>query len=213
MGARHIAGRWIRRLSGQTLMVRSLERELVPRLSRLSSKLSPGSSVLDIGAKSGLYRPFFPHSTFHTLDLEAEHQPDFVADLLEMDKVVPEKSYDLILCTEVLEHIPDPKLAIDQIHRALKPSGVMLASTPFIVPYHPYPEDYWRMTGEAWRLLTKRFRDVEVVPHGNQVLSTWYLAGMGYGMPLRILDPLVFRAFGRLRGAFVFLGLMVEARM
>jgi SAM-dependent methyltransferase len=199
------AGHWVRQLSGDTLMVRSLERELILRLGRLSTLLPPGSRILDIGAKSA-------QCTFHTLDIEARYNPDVIAELDELGKVVPEGSYDAILCTEVLEHTRNPSVAVEEMRKALKPGGVLLASSPFIIPYHPDPSDYWRMTAEGWAVLKERFSHVDILPHGNQALCVWYLAGMGWGMPLRLLDWAVFAMFGRLRGAGVFLGFVVEAR-
>ena len=46
---------------------------------------------------------------------------DFVSDLLNIP--VPDKSYDVILCTEVIEHVPDPISAINEISRILKSGG------------------------------------------------------------------------------------------
>ena len=43
---------------------------------------------------------------------------------------LPERSFDLILCTEVVEHIADSARAIAEMHRLLKPGGVLILSTP-----------------------------------------------------------------------------------
>jgi SAM-dependent methyltransferase len=205
-------GRCTRAIAGETLMVRSLHGVLMPRLKRLGARLGSSARVLDIGSKNALYRSFFSHCLFYTVDVEPLHKPDIVADIHKLDKAVEQNSYDVILCTEVLEHSHTPAVAIEQIRLALKPGGIMLASTPFIVPYHPDPTDFWRMTAESWTLLTKTFSQVEIASHGNQLLTVWYLAGMGWGMPLRMLDWLMFTMFRRLRGNEVFLGFVIEAR-
>lgn len=170
MNLKRTAGWLVRKLAGDTLMVRSLEHELIPRLQPLSCSLKPGSTILDIGAKNALCRSLFPHATFHTLDVEGKYQPDIVADIHEMNKVIPEFRYDAILCTELSEHTRTPMVAVEQMRKALKPGGLLLASTPFIIPYHPDPRDYWRMTAEGWSILMERFSQVEIVSHGNQVL-------------------------------------------
>lgn len=156
MNPKRVAARLIRKMAGDTLMVRSLEHELILRLQFLSCSLKPGSTILDIGVKNALYRSLFPYTTFHTLDVEREHQPDVVADVHEMDKVAPPNSYDAILCTEVLEHTRMLEVAVEQMRKGLNPGGILLASTPLIIPYHPDPQDYWRMTAEGWNVLTER---------------------------------------------------------
>jgi SAM-dependent methyltransferase len=193
-------------------MERSLRRALRPRLVRLAQSLPVHARILDIGAKNAIYRPFFSQCSFRTLDIDPSHNPDIVADAHSLGDAIGADSYDLILCTEVIEHLHSPRRAIEEMRKVLKPGGVLLASTPFIVPYHPDPQDYWRLTVEAWGLLTREFAEVDVAWHGNQVLSIWYLAGMGYGMPLRLFDPIVFAAFSRLKGVGVYLGLICEAR-
>lgn len=204
-------GQVVRYLAGDTLMVRSLDRALRPRLARLAKNLAPSARVLDIGAKNALYRTYFSHCSFLTADIDPRHKPDIVADIHELDRAVPEASVDLVICTEVLEHVRSPALAVEQICKALRPGGVLLASTPFTIPYHPDPTDFWRMTREGWAELTRAFSKAEIAWHGNQALSVWYLAGMGYGMPLRLLDRLVFALFGRARGRGVYLGVICEA--
>ncbi len=64
---------------------------------------------------------------------------DHVCDIIN----IPEKdhSFDAILCTEVIEHIPYPHLAIEEFSRLLRPGGTLLLSAPFLslthfAPYH-----------------------------------------------------------------------------
>ena len=167
MNLKRAAGRLVRKLSGDTLMVRSLERELILRRQSLSLFLSPGSKILDIGANNALYRSPFPQATFHTLDVEAQHQPDIVADVHELNRVIPESSYDAILCTEVLEPTRTPIVVVAEMCKALKPGGVLLASSPFIIPYHPDHQDFWRMIAEGWSILVEHFSHIEIVSRGN----------------------------------------------
>jgi 2-polyprenyl-3-methyl-5-hydroxy-6-metoxy-1,4-benzoquinol methylase/glycosyltransferase involved in cell wall biosynthesis len=47
----------------------------------------------------------------------------------ELSKAVPEK-YDVVICTEVIEHSADPDKLIRDIKRVLKPGGTLLLSTP-----------------------------------------------------------------------------------
>lgn len=66
-------------------------------------------------------------------------QLDIVGDITDID--VPDSSFDVILCTEVFEHIPDPLSAIKEFSRILKPGGELILTAPFcsmthFAPYH-----------------------------------------------------------------------------
>ena len=98
-------------------------------LTEQANKIPKGSKVLDIGAGGCPHREKFNHCKYFTQDftqlsdLQIQNQEgygriDFVSDILEIP--VPDKSYDAILCTEVIEHIPDPISAIQEMSRILK---------------------------------------------------------------------------------------------
>jgi SAM-dependent methyltransferase len=61
----------------------------------------------------------------------------------------PDSSFDVVVCFQVLEHLPSPKNAVLEFHRVLKPAGRVLASTHGVFPYHPHPTDFWRWTAEG----------------------------------------------------------------
>lgn len=63
---------------------------------------------------------------------------------------------DVVLSTQTLEHVPDPHGSVREMHRVLRPGGVLLLSVPFTSVYHPVPEDFWRWTQEG---LVKLVRD------------------------------------------------------
>lgn len=198
------------RLSGDTVMVRSLDRELLPAMRRVAASLPAGARVLDVGSKNAVYRDIFRGAEFVTLDIVPDHKPDIVADIHELDQAVDPGTFDAIICTEVLEHVRDPERAVAQMKRALKPGGSLLASTPFICPYHPDPTDFWRFTGEAIRGLTKDFDRVEVVGHGSKLLALWYLIS-GALVPLRLFDRIVYAIGGRRGDRYMPLGFVWQA--
>ena len=64
---------------------------------------------------------------------------DLVSDITAIP--VPDSSFDVILCSEVLEHLPEPAHALDEFARLLKPGGVVILTAPFssnvhMAPYH-----------------------------------------------------------------------------
>jgi ubiquinone/menaquinone biosynthesis C-methylase UbiE len=69
---------------------------------------------------------------------------DIVADAHNLP--FDDNEFEVILCTEVLEHLKSPEIAIKEMKRVLKPSGKLILTTRFIFPLHDVPGDYWRFT-------------------------------------------------------------------
>jgi len=64
---------------------------------------------------------------------------DIIGDIIDIPE--DDDSFDVILCTEVFEHIPDPVLAIAEFQRLLKKDGVLIITAPFcslthFAPFH-----------------------------------------------------------------------------
>lgn len=113
-----------------------------------------GNTLLDVGAGECIYRADAGHLTYITQDI-AEYEGagdgkglhtkswntsgiDIRCDLLD----IPEDTlYDAVLCSEVLEHVPDPVAALRKIARLVKPEGRLIVTAPFasithFAPYH-----------------------------------------------------------------------------
>src|SRR3546814_8619033 len=82
------------------------------------------------------------------LNISAEKRPDVAADgaLLPF----PDQSFEAVICSEVLEHVPDPRLVLDEIARVLKPGGCLLLTVPFLFRIHADPHDFGRYTDTFW---------------------------------------------------------------
>lgn len=141
-----------------------------------AAKLPPGSRVLDAGAGASKYRPLFAHCRYETQDfcqfegqLVKYLQPiDYVCDILRIP--LPDQSLDAVLCTEVLEHVPQPTDVLAEFARLLKPDGKLLLTTPVnswlhMEPYHYYGgyTPYWF---EHW-LPKQGFRLESIAPQGG----------------------------------------------
>lgn len=83
-------------------------------------------------------------------------------DVMALHKAIAPESYDWIILDQVLEHVALPFLAVAEIHRALKPGGRLLLAVPFFNPYHNGPQDYWRMSHDALRVMLSIFSEVEM---------------------------------------------------
>jgi SAM-dependent methyltransferase len=55
-------------------------------------------------------------------------------------------AFDLIITQEMVEHVRDPFHAVREIARVLNRGGKLYLQAPFVIGYHPGPEDYWRFT-------------------------------------------------------------------
>jgi SAM-dependent methyltransferase len=101
--------------------------------------------VLDVGAGSFLrYKNLFTFAEYLTLDNAPEKHPDIVGSAEDIP--VKDESFDTMISTQVLEHLPHPKKAVEEIFRILKPGGYALISVPQWNELHEEPHDYWRYT-------------------------------------------------------------------
>jgi SAM-dependent methyltransferase len=87
---------------------------------------------------------------------------DIVADVHELSKHFKQE-FDAIICISSLEHFIKPWLAIEEIKKVLKPGGLCLIQTHQTFPIHGYPNDYFRFTDSAIRVLFEGWEEVELV--------------------------------------------------
>lgn len=103
-----------------------------------------GYRVLDVGCGVKPYYPFFAGASEY-VGVDVENP---AADLQATADALPvgDASYDLVLCTQVLEHSEDPGQVVRELRRVAAPGGRVLASTHGVQVYHPAPVDLWRWT-------------------------------------------------------------------
>jgi SAM-dependent methyltransferase len=84
---------------------------------------------------------------------------------------VADASADLILCTEVLEHVLDPSMLLSEMQRCLRPGGRLVMTVPFSARWHFVPYDYWRFTPSSLAHLLRQaeFADVQIYSRGNPI--------------------------------------------
>lgn len=120
-------------------------------VARQASLVLPGSRVLDIGAGSCPYRKLFDHCEYKSqdfkalkdeqLNLGAYGQIDYVSDATEIP--VPDSDFEVVLCTEVLEHVPEPVNVVKEIVRILKPGGKLILTAPLGAGLHQEPYHFY----------------------------------------------------------------------
>lgn len=98
-----------------------------------------------------------------TIDLSSEYNPTYIGDLCKYNSVIPDERFDAVFCTEVLEHVNQPFMAMAEIYRVLKPGGLLVASSPFNFRIHGPLPDNWRFSEHGWRVLLRDFKDIEIL--------------------------------------------------
>ncbi|MHA1342159.1 MAG: methyltransferase domain-containing protein [Promethearchaeota archaeon] len=134
-------------------------------ISKLSKKYNQeGKLLLDIapqnyeGAKG-----FFKKCIIKTLDINPDSNADYIADICKNNrKIIPDNTFDYILCTEVLEHTLNPFKAVNEIYRILKHNGLAFISVPFNFRIHGPLPDCWRFTKYGLESLLNDFEILEI---------------------------------------------------
>jgi glycosyltransferase involved in cell wall biosynthesis/predicted SAM-dependent methyltransferase/tetratricopeptide (TPR) repeat protein len=144
-----------------------------------AAAVSPGLRVLDVGAGTCPYRPLFAHCEYRTHDFKkyngvklgnttAYGQIDYESEITKIP--VPDQYFDVILCTEVLEHVPEPIEAVREMMRILKPSGRLFLTAPLGSGLHQLPfHFYGGYTPEWYRYVAQKFglEINEISPNGG----------------------------------------------
>jgi SAM-dependent methyltransferase len=117
-------------------------------LSRHAARIPTGSRVLDVGAGTGQYKQLFEHCEYRAHDFGLEpatsghYTPlDYQSDITAIP--VPDAAFDVVLCTEVLEHVPEPIPALHEMVRILRPGGSLLISAPLGSHLHQEPYHFY----------------------------------------------------------------------
>lgn len=119
-----------------------------PLLDWLGAQDLGGARVLDVGCGDRPYEQLLAGAA----EIVGFDRPGNAhADLHGSIDAIPveDGSFDVALCLQVLEHVPDPGAAVRELRRVVKPGGRVLCSTHGVYPYHPNPDDFWRWTHEG----------------------------------------------------------------
>ena len=147
-----------------------------------------GLSVLDIGSGYDNWASFFKKSVrYDTVDIKEDVDATYVGDFFTM--TIPQK-YDLVIGTELLEHISKPDLFFDRVNSLLNENGRLLISFPFLFKVHADPDDYFRYTSQGIKSLSDDYFEIEKsINHGNKFQLIWETIVDGkFMIPLKLLN-------------------------
>jgi SAM-dependent methyltransferase len=173
---------------------RRIGRALTAKLTRVTldrfvqAHATP-ARTLDIGAQNGPYAAFFPNRI--ALDIRHGAGVKVIGDAQALG--LTGECVDVVLCTEVLEHLPEPQRAIDEMFRVLRPGGTLLLTTRFLFPIHDAPHDYYRFTKYGLRHLLRRYEILELQEETDSIGAIAVLL-QRLGMQARTVGPAASRA-------------------
>ncbi len=114
----------------------------------------------------------------HWKDLQEANYPE--STIFSID--APDSRFDAVVSDQVMEHVEgDPADAFAETLRVLKPGGLLIHTTCFMMPVHGSPSDFWRFTPNALRLLLNGKAEViEVGGWGNRAAVVALALGLRY---------------------------------
>jgi len=138
--------------------------------------------ILDYGCGGSPYRRLFPNSDYVRADFTPCHKLDF---LLPADSTLPAaiRPFDMILSTQVLEHVPRPAHYVAECFRVLKPGGRLVLTTHGLFEDHGCPYDFTRWTADGLQLILKdagfKVIQTQKLTCGPRAISLFVNVGIG----------------------------------
>jgi SAM-dependent methyltransferase len=125
-------------------------RALRRALEREATFVPPNTTLLDLGCGDMPYRAVFAPIVARYVGADLPRNPLAEAHLDESGRVfMADQSVDIVLSSQVLEHVPSPADYLREVHRLLRPAGTLILSTHGYWMYHPDPTDFWRWTRDG----------------------------------------------------------------
>lgn len=124
--------------------------------------------LLDVGCGSQQYRKFLRCKEYFGIEWSVDKRPPVVANVTQIP--FRDGAFDSALCTEVLEHLPEPGRCLAEIHRVVKPGGSVFFTVPMTMYTHSEPYDFYRYTEYGLRYLLEK--------HGFEIVVVRRLGGV-----------------------------------
>lgn len=128
-------------------------------LEKHYGRLEDVHSVLEVGSYNfnGNCKEFLEKKGLQYLGIDIKNGPDvdLICDITDDIKIIKEKlnhqCFDLIICMNVLEHLYEPKKALDNMRHLLKEGGYLIIVTPLVWNLHEYPSDFYRLNPDFYK--------------------------------------------------------------
>jgi len=145
-------------------------------MEKMSHEVEQGAFLLDAGAGNQQYKKLFAHAEYESCDYQPifseirksdDVSQTFYCDLESIPKA--DKTYDVIICTQVLEHVKRPEKVIFELFRVLKPGGRLFLTVPQCYGIHMVPYNYFNFHIYGLQFLLEQggFSIVSIEPLGG----------------------------------------------
>lgn len=146
-------------------------------VKRISLFVVPSKKLLDVGAGELQYKKYFSHTHYKSQDSGVGDekwdfsQVDIISEIYNIP--VEDKSFDYILCTQVMEHLGYPDKAFAEFSRIIVSGGLLFVTCPLAWKEHQKPHDFFRYTQYALKMLAKDngFEVVEMNKVGGKFIT------------------------------------------
>lgn len=146
-----------------------------------------GKDVIEVGSLdiNGSVRPFimkFKPSKYIGIDLREGPGVDIVCDAINLVEKFGKESFEIVISTELLEHVKEWRTVISNIKNLCKSNGIILLTTrSYGFDYHDYPYDYWRFELED---MVEIFSDCDIISLEKDLSSP--------GLFIKVKKPKIF---------------------
>jgi SAM-dependent methyltransferase len=119
-------------------------------------------TALNLGSGSSDISPYVTN-----VDLFDYDNVDLTCDVEDLP--IRGDSVDVVINIALLEHVRNPEEVVREIHRILKPGGIVYSFVPFMQPFHASPSDYSRRTFAGMRVLFNDFKEMTLECSGGPI--------------------------------------------
>lgn len=158
-------------------------------LKRFCREMATEEYTLVVHSVDVDHKRFFPNS--FVISKRGGRSVNLPTDAYFQDlHLIGPESFSIILCTGLLEHIPDPHRLVGEFRRILKPGGRLVLSASAVFPFHGAPDNFFHFTTNGFRLLFSEWSRFDVLRGSSKPFETIAILLQRINIQCDIFPPL-----------------------